>query len=210
MENKPDEGSLDPHAQEAQRILDVLRDFRWEDIDWEVDEDEDSEYEESEWGEIQLRKERAAADREAELTKKEQQKNKYRLPFAWLSGLSALGWMVFTAILIYQSGLENPKIDVDYRVLIAMLGTAFGTIYIRFVCSLSTYSTATTGSAKHVVYGLPTPIPLPVSSLGLDKRRTLCRDRSLDDLCGTRIGIHPAKIEYRGLCEVLDKALPTI
>lgn len=74
-------------------------------------------------------RERAAADREAELTKKEQQKNKYRLPFAWLSGLSALGWMVFTAILIYQSGLENPEIDVDYRVLIAMLGAAFGTIY---------------------------------------------------------------------------------
>lgn len=37
--------------------------------------------------------------------------------------------MVFTAILIYQSGLENPETDVDYRVLIAMLGTAFGTIY---------------------------------------------------------------------------------
>lgn len=58
MGNKPDEGTLDPHAQEAQRILDVLRDFRWEDIDWEVDEDEDSEYEVPSWAEIQLRKEK--------------------------------------------------------------------------------------------------------------------------------------------------------
>ena len=69
------------------------------------------------------------ADREAELAKKEQQKNKYRLPFAWISGFVALVWLGFTAVLIYQSRLENPGIDVDYRVLIAMLGTAFGTMY---------------------------------------------------------------------------------
>ena len=47
MENQPDKGSLDPHAQEAQRILDTLRDLRGENIDREVAEDE-----------IQLRKEK--------------------------------------------------------------------------------------------------------------------------------------------------------
>lgn len=129
MENKPDKGAIDPRALEAQRIRDLLRHLRREDINWEVVEDEDSEYEESEWGEAQLRKERAVADREAELAKKEQQKNKYRLPFALFSGLLALVWMGFTAVLIHQSGLENPVVNVDYRVLIAMLGTAFGTIY---------------------------------------------------------------------------------
>lgn len=105
MENKPDKGALDPLAQEAQRIRDLLRHLRREDINWEVVEDEDSEYEDSEWGETQLRKERAVPDREAELAKKEQQKNKCRLPFAWISGLLALAWMVFTAVLIHQSGL---------------------------------------------------------------------------------------------------------
>ncbi len=129
MESKPGMGPVGPPGQEAQRIRDLLRDLRWEDINWDVAEDEDSDYEESEWGEIQLRKERAVADREAELAKKEHQKNKYRLPFAWISGLVALGWLGFTAVLIYQSGLESPGIDVDYRVLIAMLGTAFGTMY---------------------------------------------------------------------------------
>ena len=105
MENKPDKGALDPLAQEAQRIRDLLRHLRREDINWEVVEDEDSEYEDSEWGETQLRKERAVPDREVELAKKEQQKNKCRLPFAWISGLLALAWMVFTAVLIHQSGL---------------------------------------------------------------------------------------------------------
>lgn len=32
-------------------------------------------------------------------------------------------------ILIYQSGLEDPRVDVDDRILIAMLGATFGTIY---------------------------------------------------------------------------------
>lgn len=58
MGNKPDEGSLDPHAQVAQRIRDTLRDLRGENIDREVAEDEDSEYEVPSWTEIQLRKEK--------------------------------------------------------------------------------------------------------------------------------------------------------
>ena len=39
--------------------------------------------------------------------------------------------MAFTVILVYlyQSGLEDPRVDVDDRILIATLGAAFGTIY---------------------------------------------------------------------------------
>ena len=120
MPKKPDPALHDRIMQEISRTTETLRNTSWEEIDSKGAEDE---------GEIQLRKERAAADREAELARKEQQKNKYRLPFAFFSGLLAVGWLAFTAVLIVKSSLEEPQVNVDYRVLIAMLGTAFGTMY---------------------------------------------------------------------------------
>ena len=129
MWNKPEQGSPDDFMREIQRIREVLHNIDWEEIDREVADDEDSRYEEADWDEIQLRKERATADKEAELAKKEQQKNKYRLPFAILSGVVAVGWLIFTAVLIVKSGSEKSQVVIDYRVLIAMIGTAFGTMY---------------------------------------------------------------------------------
>ncbi len=84
---------------------------------------------ESDRSEEKLRKERAEADKEAELAKKEKQKNTYRIPYLLFSGGVALIWLLFTAFLIYQSGLDNSSVNVDDRVLIAMLGTAFVSLY---------------------------------------------------------------------------------
>lgn len=78
----------------------------------------------AEWSEVQLRKERASADIDAELVEKERQKNKYRLPFAVIMLVVAIGWLVYTGYIIV-----NDSQGVDYRVQIAMLGTALGAIY---------------------------------------------------------------------------------
>ncbi len=121
MSNTPEQHLPDHLAQEIQRTGEALRN-----IDWNVD---DPQYEKATRDEIRLRKERAAADKEAELAKKEQQKNKYRLPFAIVSGVIAVGWLIFTAVLIVKSSSDKSQVNIDYRVLIAMLGTAFGTMY---------------------------------------------------------------------------------
>ena len=79
--------------------------------------------------ELDVKRRRIENDLLAGRVKKQQQKNEYRSTFAISSGVVAVLWLAFTGVLIYQSGLEKPCVDVDYRVLIAMLGTALGTIY---------------------------------------------------------------------------------
>jgi len=66
---------------------------------------------------------------QTELNQKEKQKNKYRIPFALGYGLVAMLWLGFTAYVIVESGSTMPKFLVDYRVMIAMLGTGFGALY---------------------------------------------------------------------------------
>ena len=79
--------------------------------------------------ELDVKRRRIENDLLAGRVKKQQQKNDYRFTFAISSGVVAVIWLAFTGVLIYQSGLEKPCVDVDYRVLIAMLGAGFATIY---------------------------------------------------------------------------------
>jgi len=118
MADRSDQSSYKNIIQEIQHANDILNYLHMKSVDFQSDSYE-----------AQLRKERIIADREAELAIKEKQKNRFRLPYAIISGLLSVVWLCFTAYLIYCSGLENPPVKVDYRVLIAMLGTAFGTMY---------------------------------------------------------------------------------
>ena len=60
---------------------------------------------------------------------RERQRNKFRIPFAIGYGVVAILWLLFTGYVIFQSGLNDPLISVDYRIVIAMLGTGVGALY---------------------------------------------------------------------------------
>lgn len=95
----------------------------------EVTKTDDSIHRTPKWKKLQLKNEEIKVAQAGELVEKEKQKNEYRFFFALFSILLAVAWMIITTDLIYKSGLEKSEIDVDYRVLIAMLGATFVTIY---------------------------------------------------------------------------------
>jgi len=76
MEDRSDQDLYENIILEIQRANDLLNYLHMKSVDFQSDSYE-----------AQLRKERIVADRDAELAKKEKQKNQFRLPYAIIAGL---------------------------------------------------------------------------------------------------------------------------